>query len=256
MACEDKKKGINKMTKTDSISSEEWKLLAQRRIVFGHQSVGNNILSGVKELAKQAGVSLSITETRNAATNPGISHFKIGQNDDPYSKTKDFESTMDSGAVKDADIALMKLCYIDFNNRTDAIKLANDYCESIDRLSKKFPNTVFVAVTTPLSTVQSGPKAWVKRLLGRTPSGYVENARRKDFNDYLRNRYGKSSRIFDLAKYENNDAGAFAYRERPIEVLNSSITDDGGHLNARGQQYISTGLIKFLASVPLSKINN
>lgn len=252
-ACKENSKGDLKMTEKDKISSDEWKILAQRRIVFGHQSVGNNILSGVQELAKQAGVNLPVTEQQNAGAGPGIVHFKIGHNDDPYSKTRDFEKALDAGAAKKGDIAMMKLCYIDFNSRTDALKLANDYSETLDRLSSRYPETQFIAVTTPLTTVQSGPKAWVKRLLGRTPSGYVENDRRKEFNDILRNKYSKPGQLFDLAKHENNGAGTFTYQGRPIEVLNSSITNDGGHLNTQGQQYLAAQLLKFLAAVPLSR---
>jgi hypothetical protein len=253
VACEDNNKRIMHMIEKDALRAEDWQILGQRRIVFGHQSVGTNMLSGVAELAKQSGVNLPVTVLQNTTVTPGISHFKIGQNDDPYSKTKDFERAFDSGMAKDADIALMKLCYIDFKNNTDAMKLASDYSESLERLRKKYPNTIFIAVTTPLTTVQGGPKAVIKRLLGKTPSGYSENARRKEFNDYLRERYNKTGLLFDLAKLENNGAGPYTYKDRPIEVLNPALTDDGGHLNSAGQQYIAAAFLKFLTTVSLDK---
>jgi hypothetical protein len=250
--CDSKKENID-MTKQNNISADEWKLLTQRKILFGHQSVGNDILKGMQALAKRDGVQLPINELINSALTPGILHFKIGKNDDPYSKIKDFEEILTTGAVKGTDIAMMKLCYIDIHSTTDVSRLANAYSECLDRLSQKFPGTVFIAVTTPLTTVQSGPKAWVKRAMGRKPSGYEENARRKEFNDYLRERFSKPDRLFDLARYENDGSGSFEYNKRPIEILNPINSDDGGHLNTQGQQYLATQLLKFLASVSIIK---
>lgn len=253
MACEDTKTGNMEMINSVEISKEDWNILSQRRIAFGHQSVGNNILSGIQALAEQAGVSLHVNESKNANAGTGIIHFEIGRNEDPYYKITDFEKIIESNPVNSFDIAMMKLCYIDFNRNTDAIKLAKDYSEIIDRLALRFPNTFFMAVTSPVTVVQSGLKAWVKKLLGRDLGGYVENFKRKEFNDYLRNRYYHSGNLFDLAKYESGDFLNYTYKGMPIEVLNPSMTSDGGHLNSQGQQYIAANLIKILASIKLNK---
>lgn len=239
------------MTSTVQISSAEWQALAQKRVLFGHQSVGQNILDGVQSLAERAGVNPPIMSSRNATTSGGIVHFFVGQNEDPSSKLKDFASTLESGAVQGADIALVKLCYIDFNGGTDARKLAEQYSGTLDHLSQQFPNTAFVAVTAPLTVAQTGPKAWVKRLLGRTPSGYADNARRQEFNEILRARYDQQGRLFDLARIETEGAGSHEYQGRPIEVLNPALTYDDGHLNTQGQQIMASRLIKYLAALPV-----
>jgi len=253
MACEDTKKGNLEMIDSVEVNKKDWNILAQRCIVFGHQSVGDNIISGLHALVQQAGVILYVYDSQISDAETGIMHFKIGRNEDPYSKIKYFENIFENGQFRNVDIAMMKLCYIDFNNNTDAIKLAKDYCESLDRLSKSFPNTFFLAVTSPLTVVQSGPKSWIKILIGRTPGGYIENYKRKEFNDYIRSRYKHSGHLFDLAKYENSGSKNYTYQGATIEVLNPSMTSDGGHLNSQGQQYVAANMIKFLASIPLDK---
>ena len=152
--------------------------------------------------------------------------------------------------AQQADIALLKLCYIDFTADTDAQQVAGQYIETLDRLSQEFPHTTFVAVTTPLTTLQTGPKAWIKRLLGRLPSGYADNARRQEFNELLRLHYGPQGRLFDLARIEAGGADEQQYQGRPIEVLNPALAADDGHLNAQGEKVVAARFIKFIAGLP------
>lgn len=234
----------------DAISAAEWNTISHKRIFFGHQSVGNNILSGVKSLADGAGVRLQIVESRTTPSQNGITHFKIGKNEDPISKISDFENALKSGAAHGSDVAMMKLCYIDINSGSDAKKIATEYITSLERLSVQFPNTIFIAVTVPLRTVQSGVKAWLKLKLGREPGGYSENRSRQEFNTLLRNTFGQQNRLLDLAKFESYGAGRHQFQGLPLEVLNPALSDDGGHLNTQGQLYIATKLLKFIASIP------
>jgi len=240
------------MIQRELVSGGEWRVLLKRHVVFGHQSVGNNILSGVRTLAGQAGVNLPVTESRISGTGHGITHFKIGRNTDPLSKIKDFAAAMEGGAAPGADIALIKLCYIDFDGRTDVKSVADEYSSSLDRLSRQFPGITFVAVTTPLTTIQGGPKAWVKQLLRRAPSGYAENAQRQEFNDYLRARYVRQGRLFDLARIEAGGAPGCQFQGRPGEMLNPALTYDGGHLNSQGEQVVAAKFLKFIAALSLS----
>jgi hypothetical protein len=141
-ACGDSKKGESVTMATRSITATEWQAVAKRRIVFGHQSVGANILYGVQYLFKEAGIQLKVTESRIAAKGTGITHFSIGRNGDPLSKINDFADVIKSGL--NPDIALMKLCYVDILSSTDAKKLAQDYIASLDSLSSQFPQTVLI----------------------------------------------------------------------------------------------------------------
>jgi len=169
------------MATTTHIGMPEWQALEKKHVVFGHQSVGYNILDGVKRLAERDGVKIDIHEQRTAPVQ-GISHFTIGKNGDPMSKIQDFAAAIDAGAAQGADIALMKLCYVDINATTDARQVADDYIANLESLAQRHPDTNFMAVTVPLIAVQTGPKAWIKRLIGKQPKGYLDNAKRAEFN--------------------------------------------------------------------------
>lgn len=241
----------DKLMTNVQISVAEWQALAKKRVVFGHQSVGQNILDGVQSLAAQAGIGIQVKESRGAVTDgAGIVHFSVGRNKFPDSKFKDFTETLENGLGNSADIALMKLCYVDFKADTDATLLADQYSAMLDRLSRQFPHTAFITVTTPLTTVQTGLIAWFKRLLGLEPDGYAENARRKEFNDLLRTRYGQQGYLFDLAKIESEGFNVPNYQERSIEALNPALTTDGGHLNTEGEKQVAARLVKLLAALP------
>jgi hypothetical protein len=119
-------------------------------------------------------------------------------------------------------------------------------------LQARHPGTRFVHVTAPLSTVQAGPKAWVKRLLGRSPYGLVENGKREDFTSLLRNAYAGKEPVFDLALVESTlpDGGrsTVTANGRALPVLASLYTDDGGHLNEEGRLRAARELVAVLAS--------
>jgi hypothetical protein len=242
-----------KLMTTTQISTPEWQALEKKRVVFGHQSVGYNILDGVTRLANRDGAKIDIHEQRTAPTAQGISHFTIGKNGDPMSKIQDFAAAIDAGAAQGADIALMKLCYVDFNATTNARQLANDYIANLEALAQKHPDTNFVAVTAPLVTVQTGPKAWLKQLMSKQPNGYLDNARRAEFNTQLRERYLKTGRLFDLARIETESTDKCCKVRvdgQEVEVLNPELTNDGGHLNEQGQLLVATALLNFVSTLP------
>lgn len=231
------------------ISMSKWQALEKKHLVFGHQSVGYNILSGLTHLANREGVKIAIYEQRTASALPGISHFLIGKNGDPQSKIQDFSAAIDAGAAQGADMAMMKLCYVDFNATSDARQVAKDYIISLESLAQKYPGTTFVAVTVPLMAIQTGPKAWIKRLIGRQPNGYLDNVKRAEFNTQLRERYLAADRLFDLARIEAGECCKVNVDGKEVEVLNPELTTDGGHLNERGQELVAAALLDFISTL-------
>jgi hypothetical protein len=223
-----------------SLTKAEIEAAATRRVVFAHQSVGNNILGGAAKLAAEQGVKLNIVKTRTpSADAPGIYHFIVGQNGAPDRKISDYKDTLSPASFPGADIAMMKLCYVDFSATTDAVAVAKSYVAALEALQKAHPKTRFVAVTSPLTTVQGGLKGLAKWALGR-PTGAQENARRHEFNEYLRKQFGPGH-IFDIAKIES-DATASG-----TPALRADLTDDGGHLNEAGQRLAGAAFLKLLA---------
>ena len=228
------------------VTPDQLNALAQKRVVFAHQSVGSDVLDGLNTLAREAGVSLPIAETRAIpATGTGIFHFKVGTNGDPNGKMQEF--IRDGGG---GDVAMLKLCYIDFSDSTDAPVLAKQYIAAVEQVQHANPNTRVLALTAPLTTIQTGPKAWIKRLLGKSPAGYVANAKRQTFNDALRQHFS-ADRLFDIAKVESTSGErryTFEHDGRTIESLNPAITSDGGHLNDTGKAAVASALVEFLAT--------
>jgi len=218
--------------------------VAKQRVVFAHQSVGNEVLKGVATLADTAKTPLHIAETREVPSDRGgIFHFKVGENGNPQRKLADFASVVSRSSTK-PDVALIKLCYIDFTDATDGAALAAEYIATLDQLQSQYPATRFVPVTAPLTTIQTGPKAWIKQAMGKQPAGYVVNARRNAFNEALRARYGRSG-LFDIAAVETGPT--ISIDGKQVQVLDPSLTYDGGHLNEAGQRKVAVALLEFLA---------
>jgi hypothetical protein len=229
----------------------ELQRVAGLRIVFAHQSVGNNILDGVRTISARENVPLRIDETRSdASTAPGIDHFMVGENGKPESKVDDFRTTLGAKPFGNVDVALMKFCFVDFDVDTDPKKLAADYENLIDTLQREQPATRFFAVTVPLETLQTGFKAWLKRALGREPGGYESNARRYAFNEEIRRHYAPA-RLFDLARAESSAGGTahtYAIGGVNAEALDPAFSADGAHLNADGKVAVASALIRTLAN--------
>jgi hypothetical protein len=227
--------------------------ISRRTIFFGHQSVGRNLLDGIAELAARAGVPLRIVETADAGgLAPGtIGHAAVGQNGAPLTKLEAFGRALPAG--RDVDLALVKLCYVDVTAATDVPALFARYDSAITAAEAAHPRTTFVYVTVPLTTVQTGPKASVKRLLGRHPWGAVENARREELNALVRDAARRRSKpLFDLARIESTRPDGrpetFDFEGRPVPSLFAGYTEDDGHLVGDGRLRAARELVSVLAS--------
>lgn len=219
-------------------------MVSSKRVLFAHQSVGMNVLAGLEVLAKEEGVSLAVKElSPGAPLAPGLTHFFVGENERPEGKLEHFAATLEK--TPGVELALLKLCYVDFSPDTDVAALFAKYQATHDALKAKFPSVEFVHVTAPLTVVQSGFKAFAKRLTGSAPWGARENVKRHQFNELVRKTYG-SARLFDLAAVESNgtDACTFERDGKTWPCLRSSWTDDGGHLNSKGQREVARAFVE------------
>ena len=233
-----------------------WKKLSEKKIIFGHQSVGYNIIDGIRDLMKEhPQIKLNIVETADKSDfKEGLfAHVGVGKNREPESKTHTFARLMEGGIGGKADIAFFKFCYVDANDRTDIQKLFRDYESTLFRLREAYPETIFIHVTMPLTSIQIGPKAWVKKILGRQIRGIDDNIKRNQFNDMLRKEGEGKAPIFDLAKIESTfPDGTRSLLRKNGEVIYSLVPDythDGGHLNPFGRKIIAEQLLVFLAQL-------
>ncbi|MCL2013130.1 MAG: SGNH/GDSL hydrolase family protein [Cystobacterineae bacterium] len=245
---------------TTPLSQEEKQLLNNKRFFFAHQSVGQNILEGFKEMGSPFPLRMLPAENMAFAENaaaafvePGMVNALVGENMKPLSKIEHFEKMLMEGVGNHADFAMMKLCYIDFDANTDVEALFQRYEESFQRLRTRFPQLTLIHLTTPLTTVESGSKSWLKKLLGKTLWGILENQKREAFNQKLRDTYADKEPLFDLARaqstYPDGTRELFEYAETKIPALIAGMSDDGGHLNLAGRAHISSAFARFLAQL-------
>lgn len=225
--------------------------LSRARIFFGHQSVGMNVIDGLRALASEQGVPLRIVERASATgMTPGtFAHGFVGTNGAPWTKLDGFEAALGPASADDPDLALVKLCFVDFDANTDVAALFARYQATMARLKAAHPRTVFVHVTVPLTTAEHGPRDFVKRLLGRTTSATV-NARREAFSDMLRAAYAGREPLFDLARVESTTPGGHVetgtWKGRAVPALVPAYTSDGAHLDAIGARRAAADLLAVL----------
>lgn len=238
------------------ITRAQWIALAKKRIYFGHMSVGNGLMAGVREIMQERGnARLKIVESGSrAAFKPAtLAHSGLGRNGDAISKIEAFRDMFDSGYGHGLDIALFKLCYVDIVADTDIKKIFSHYKQTMDELQRKYPQVKFAHMTVPLRTVQTGWKAAVKKALYLPVRGYADNIRRNEYNEMLRREYGPAGRLFDLAEiestYQNGIRSKFISRNTVYYSLAADKTDDGGHLNSAGRKTAAEEFLKFLAGL-------
>ena len=241
------------------------------RIFFGHQSVGANILEGLRTLTARTPDALTISELRetagtNAASPPAsateqitrdaprpaplLLHARVGRNEAPSSKCEAFSQILDEGRAGRVDLAVLKFCYVDIGAATDVEALAASYTGCLDALGHRHPDTTFVPVTAPLRQTPGGPGVWAREFLGRTNHTKAANARRHAYNVQLRRQYAGRP-LFDLAASQctGPDGGreTFSFGGEELESLRAGYTNDGGHLNAAGQAVAAAEFVRSLA---------
>ncbi len=242
--------------KFDKVPAQNWQAVNKGRIYFGHHSVGNNILDGMRAVIGDhpaIDFTIAVGTDKDAFKRNALVHSPVGANKNPTSKIDAFAKYIENGLGNQCDVAFFKFCYIDFDATTDVDALFAQYRQTMDRLKQKYPRTTFVHVTVPLTVIQTGPKAWVKRIIGRPIRGYAENAARNRFNQLLINTYQNKMPIFDLAAAESTypDGRRYSY-EHEGQVYNALVpayASDGKHLNADGGRHVAKELLLVLANV-------
>jgi hypothetical protein len=243
---------------SDMIPAKEWKNLAGKKIYIGHQSVGYNIIDGIKDIMKNnRNITLNIQETADEKDfAKGIfAHSQNGENVRPMSKVESFAKKMGSGLAKRVTMAGFKLCYIDFNKGTNAKEVFGYYKSAMDELRRKYPDVTFVHFTVPLTTeggllgFTGRVKDLVKKIMGRTGTEQLQalgNIKRGEYNTLLRKEFSKEP-VIDLARFESTYAdgkrsssgvGGVAH-----DTMVPAYTSDGGHLNEKGRAWVADKML-------------
>jgi len=228
--------------------------LAEKRILFAHQSVGAEIVRGVLDIREnRAGTVFRVVESRipDALSAPGLCHCRIGRNADPASKISDFERLMDAGFGETTDLAFLKLCYVDMATGVDIEDVFRLYRESFTRLTGKFPDVVFLHVTVPVVRESGTARAILQKLAMRTDRRREDNASRGRFSELMIHEYGVSGTVFDLASIESGIGSGelqdSSNLRRLAGPLMASYTYDGFHLNVKGRKIVADALLSTLS---------
>jgi hypothetical protein len=223
-----------------SVSAEELTEAGRVRVFLGHQSVGMNLLDGVRLVYRRGAVTVPpvLAAGEGLPARGGyVAHAFIGVNGDPLGKIKDFDRQLRAGTAGRVDVAMMKLCYIDITGDTDVDALFSAYRETLRALQQDYPDVTFVHSTVPLTT-EAGRLARLKtRLGGSDRFGQAENVVRERLNTLIRQEY-TDDHLFDLAAIESTAPDGVRaggrFQGQPYYVLYPGYAADEGHLNDLG----------------------
>jgi len=230
------------------IAIEKLDKVRMMKIMFGHQSVGTNIVDGLTALSdsNSARYGLNIQFKPSNLTSPAFGHWKNGENQDPHGKINAFDTKMRSQTSSNdvwaeiLDIAYFKFCYVDLNlSSINTDSLYDDYIRTMTQLIGDYPECKFVHVTIPLSAlIYSSDKE--------------RNKRRHEFNEKIRSfAYATQGFLFDLADIESHDESgiqqSFEFEGSVYPMMwydssdpyNNGWSYDGGHLNNKGKEHIA-----------------
>jgi hypothetical protein len=225
------------------ISSSEVRRAAEARVFFGHQSVGGNVMKGITALFRVNGggrpryIDITGGNAFLPRSDTGyIAHAFVGRNGRPLEKIADFDSILRGGAAKRIDVALLKLCYADVKANTDVEEVFHRYRAVLLALEEDYPEVTFLYSTVPLKT-----------------EAPADNAARARLNKLIRDEYGESGRLYDIAAVESTtldgDRISGTYEGESYDALFPGFSTDGGHLNEAGATVAATALLKQIARV-------
>ncbi len=249
----------NEFKNIDDAPTSAWERLSKQKIYFGHQSVGNNIIEGLKKIEEQyPQIRLDIIRIQkpNRLENPGLYHSEIGKNDYPKTKIDAFVQAMQQGIGQTADIAFFKFCFVDITGETNIEELFDYYSKTMEKLRKEYPSVTFVHFTVPLlRRNKPSLKSYIRKIFGRADGFFADghNIARNKFNELIMETYAGKEPIFDLAvvesTYQDGRRCSFSDNGNTYYSLVPEYTNDGGHLNELGQRVVAEQLLMFLASM-------
>ncbi|GAA0335781.1 SGNH/GDSL hydrolase family protein [Micropruina glycogenica] len=224
------------------------------RVFFAHQSVGDNVLEALPTIFRSAQLSSPTTIELGAKLPQSggfIVHTHIGSNGEPLGKIADFDHILRAGLAESIDVAMLKLCFVDFNAETDVNVIFESYKSTMASLAASYPDVRFVYTTVPLMADRD-LYGRLKALLGRGQEyDPAHNAARERYNALVRAEYAGTGRLFDVAavqavghgdmlRYKSSSSGEFL-------AMDPALTSDGGHLNQDGADLVARNWLAVIA---------
>jgi hypothetical protein len=209
------------------------------RVFFAHRSVGADVVElGIPAVYDDFAVDPPEIVAGGPSAEGTFGDQWLIQTDDPADKLQDFDDWVrERGVGEAADIALMKIGYIDITEDTDVDALFEEYRSMMDALEADYPQVVFLHATVSVT-------GWV-------PGNNVEI---ESLNALLREQYASSGRLFDLGEVVSTCSDGVRERHETGQggvyyQLCEEYTRDGGHLNELGAEVAAAELLRLLVSV-------
>lgn len=239
------------------VPNSVWEKLSQKKIYFGHQSVGFNIIDGIKDVMKEyPQIKLNIVETTDPSdfNSPVFAHSRIGKNVDPKSKIDSFAENLKLGIGEKVDIAFLKFCYVDIKKGSDIEDIFQNYQKKMKQLEKDYPRAKFIHLTVPLRVTKTNWKTWIKEKSGKGEMyEYAGNIERNEYNEFLLKNYSDKEPVFNLSKiestYQDGRRSSFSAKGKLYYSLVPEYTKDGGHLNELGRKIVAEQFLIYLANL-------
>ena len=246
-----------RFTSLQEVPDSIWMKLSETKIYFGHQSVGNNIIAGIRELMKQyPKIQLDIIETNEAnALGKGVlAHSRIGENLKPETKIGEFLNSISNGLGKSADIVTMKFCYVDITKDRNIREMFEQYKNAIEQIKRDYPQLKIIHFTSPLTVSKTNWKTMIKKLLGKKNLWeYSDNIARNQFNMLIKRQYQDKDPVFDILQIESTrpdgSRQSFKFNQKTYYSLVADYTNDGGHLNESGRKLMAEKFLLLLANM-------
>jgi hypothetical protein len=245
---------------TPGIDTAAFSVLQHKRIYFGHQSVGTNIIQGMHDLCRaNPALRLNIVESSHpdVFAAPVFGHSRIGRNHEPRTKIDAFSDILGAGLGNKVDIAFFKFCYVDVTEGSDVAGLFDYYRSVMTQLGAACPRTRLAHVTVPVTVMPGLLRRVVGRLRRRHNRAAHDNLARAEYNRLLMQTYAAKAPVFDLAGFESTTASGRTLRHslhgREFRTLVPAYSSDGRHLSETGQRFVASEFLRFLATTAMSQ---
>lgn len=228
------------------------------RLLFGAQSLAADIVKGIPLAFSSAHIAKPKITSWNRAMNtrgPLVATAKIGNNGNPRSKLRAFAELVNDAPRGSVDVALMAFSYQDITAETDVERLFDDYAETMESIQSANPDILFLYATTPVSTANSWravDQATVMGLRDVDQPVWQDNIARERLNSFIRDQYGPTGRLFDIAALQARIGGgkvaAKIHETQYYYVMNPELSSDGKQLNKRGSTQLADALMRLVAT--------
>ncbi len=223
------------------------------RVLFGVQSVGQDITKGVRPAFSKARVAEPKVTTWNKARNsrgPVVATALIGRNGRAASKLRAFAALVNDAPRNSVDVAAMAFNYQDITADTDVYDLFRSYEDTMESVEGANPDITFLYSTAPVTSANSWravDRATVAGLGNVNQPAWQDNIARERFNALIRERYAQTGRLFDIAALQatidDHKVSAKQHEDQWYYVMNPKLASDGKHLNREGSTRLARALM-------------